>query len=38
MVRTFGFGADISFSFLKGKLDDCGYSCSEMKKESSHPH
>jgi len=38
MVRTFGFGGDISFSLLKRKFDDCRFFCSETKKENSLPH
>jgi len=38
MVRTFGFGGDVSFSLLKRKFDDCSFVCSETKKESSYPH
>ena len=38
MVRTFGFGGDISFSLLKRKFDDCRFFCSETKKENNLPH
>jgi len=33
MARTFWFGADVSFSLLKRKLDHYGCGCSERKKE-----
>jgi len=38
MARTFGFGGDVSFGFLKRKFDDRRFFCSEMKKQSSLPH